>query len=248
MSSTQTPSKPIVGKVLSQAIKLWLRSQAEQIDQLEISILGNNRSILTGHIPQVTVQANSAVYRELHLSEIDLSASDIKINIGQVLKGKPLRLLKAFPIDCHVCLLSEDLNTSSHSTLLNSAIAQHLLPLIQSQVVESGATPHQENRNFSFPTDIESLQNLQIDLATDQLTLSAEMISTDDEQIPFSFHTELYLASPKQLLLASPYLSLSQQHYQLENMTLDLGTDVSLESLNISSEKLEMKGEIKVNP
>ncbi|MDY7021137.1 MAG: DUF2993 domain-containing protein [Cyanobacteriota bacterium] len=240
MSSTQTSSKPIVGKVLSQAIKLWLRSQAEQIDQLEISILGHNRSILTGHIPQVTVQANSAVYRELHLSEIDLSASDIKINIGQVLKGKPLRLLKAFPVDCHVCLLSEDLNTSSHSTLLNSAIAQHLLPLIQSQVVE--------NRNFSFPTNIKSLQDLKIVLAPNQLTLTAEICSTDDQLIAFSFQTELYLASPTELLLASGHLELLQQHYQLENMTLDLGTDVSLESLNISSEKLEMKGEIKVNP
>lgn len=240
MSSTQTPSKPIVGKVLSQAIKLWLRSQAEQIDELEISILGHNRSILTGHIPQVTVRANSAVYRELHLSQIDLSASGIKINIGQVLKGKPLRLLKAFPVDCHVCLLSEDLNTSSHSTLLNSAIAQYLLPLIQVQIVR--------NRNLSFPTDIASLQNLQIDLATDQLTLSAEIISTDDERTPFSFHTQLYLASPKQLLLTSPRINLYQHNYELENMILDLGTDVCLHSLDISSEKLEMKGEIQVNP
>ncbi|MGB3191134.1 MAG: DUF2993 domain-containing protein [Limnoraphis sp.] len=242
MSSTETSSKPLVGKVLSRAVKLWLRSQVEQIDALDIKISGNNRSILTGHISQVTVWTAYAVYRGLHLSQVDLCASGIEINIGQVLKGKPLKLLKSFPVDCQVCLLSADLNTSLQAPLLTNAITKFLLPLIQSQNLK--------NCNLSFPNDIKSLQNLQIILGQDQLTLTAEMLSTRDELTPFCFHSELYLASPTELLLASPHLKLpqQQQHYDLDNMTIDLGTDVNLQQLSISPEQLQMKGEIKVNP
>lgn len=242
MSSTETSSKPLVGKVLSRAVKLWLRSQVEQIDTLDLKILGHNRSILRGHISQVTVGTSDAVYRGLHLTQVDLCASDIEINIGQVLKGKPLKLLKSFPVDCQICLLSADLNTSLQAPLLNNAITKFLLPLIQSQNLN--------NCNLSFPNDIKSLQNLQMILGQDQLTLTAEIVSTSDELTPFSFHCELYLASPTELLLASPHLELpqQQQHCDLDNMTIDLGTDVNLQQLSISPEQLQIKGEIKVNP
>ncbi len=242
MGSTPTTSRQLVSKVLSQAAKLWLRSQVEQVDALDIKITANNRDCLTGHISEVTVQASRAVYRGLHLSQILLCGSGIHINIGQVLKGKPLQLLKRFPIECQISMLTDDLNTSCQSPLLVRAICDFLLPLIQSQQAE--------NRNISLPNEIQGLQNLQFALAQNQLTLTAEMISIEGELTPCVFQTELSLASPNELLLTSPCLTLvlQQQTVHLDDMTINLGTDVSLQELNLNPEQVEIKGEIWVNP
>ncbi|WP_413163581.1 DUF2993 domain-containing protein [Capilliphycus salinus ALCB114379] len=242
IASTQATSKQLVSKVLSRAVKVWLRKQAEQVDALEIHISGNNRSILTGHISQVTVEASSAIYRGLHLSQVHLCASGIHINIGQVLKGKPLKLLQPFPVDCQISLLYPDFNTSLQSPLLINAIAGFLLPLIQSQSTK--------NRNFSFPNQIDGLQNLQMVFpAQNQLRLTADILSSSGELIPFGFQTELLLASPQELLLTSSRLELPQQQYwDLENMTISLGTDVYIEQLNITPEVLELQGQIQVHP
>ena len=242
MDSTRTTSKPLVGKALSRAVKLWLRSQVERVDVLEIKISGNNRSILTGHISQVTVEASSAIYRGLHLTEVDLRASGIDINIGQVLKGKPLKLLKPFPVDCQISLLHSDFNTSLQAPLLSNAIAQFLLPLIQSQSTKK--------HNLSFPGEIESLTDLQATPGLDQLTLTAKILSANGELTPFRFQTQLYLAGPQELLFASPHLELpqQQQHCDLDNMTIHLGTDVCIQQLSITPEQIQIQGEIKVNP
>ncbi|MFY7802332.1 MAG: DUF2993 domain-containing protein [Limnoraphis robusta] len=242
MGSTQATSKQLVSKVLSRAVKLWLRSQVEQVDALEIKITANNRDCLTGHISEVTVEASRAIYRGLHLSQIALCGSSIHINIGQVIKGKPLQLLKRFPIDSQICMFYDDLSTSCQSLLLLRAISQFLLPLIQSQQAK--------NPNISLPNEIQGLQNLQITLAKDQITLTAEILSTDGMLTACVFQTELYLASPKELLLLSPRLELplQQQDFDLDDMTLDLGTDVEIEQLNISPEQVEMIGQIWVNP
>ncbi|MEB3279423.1 MAG: DUF2993 domain-containing protein [Lyngbya sp.] len=243
IASTQTISQELVSKVLSGAVKMWLRSQVEQVDVLDIDISGSNRSLLTGHISQVTVGASSAVYQGLHLSQVYLSASGIHINIGQILKGKPLQLLKPFPIHCQVCLLTHDFNTSLQSPLLTNAIVEFLVSLIQSQ--------NTQNPLLSFPSDINRWKNLQIAFsAPHQLTLTAEILSTSGELIPFAFHTELYLDSPQDLLFTSSCLQFpqQQQHWDFDRITINLGTDVYIQQLNITPEQLQIKGEIRVNP
>ena len=242
LGSTRPTSQQLVSKVLSQAVKLWLRSQVEQVDALEIEISGSNRSILTGHIPRVTLGASSAVYQGLHLSQVDLCASEIDINIGQVLKGRPLQLLKPFPIQGQVRLSYTDFNTSVQSSLLTNAIAEFLRSLIQSQP--------EKTRTFSFP-DIKSWTHFHATFSTEnEINLTGEILSTGGETRPFCFRTRLQLAGPQELFFASPRLELprQQQHWDLENITINLGTDVYIQRLNFAEEKLQIQGKIQVNP
>lgn len=127
-SSTKKTSR-LIGKVLSPAIKLWLRSQVQQIDRLELEIAGSDRQILTGNIPRVSILASQAVYQGLHITQVQLEAQEIHINLGQVIKGKPLRLLDKVPVRGNLYLTQADLNASLASPLLTDALTDLLLKL-----------------------------------------------------------------------------------------------------------------------
>ena len=79
--------------MLSPACRVWLRSQVSHVDDLQVDIQGGSRQILGGTIPRVTVVAVGAIYQGLSLGSIDLIAENIRINLPQVIKGKPLQLL-----------------------------------------------------------------------------------------------------------------------------------------------------------
>ncbi|MEO0934035.1 MAG: DUF2993 domain-containing protein, partial [Cyanobacteria bacterium J06641_2] len=112
----------LVTNVLTEAIKLWLRTQVSHIEQLQLDIQARNRQILSGYIPSVSIVAEKAVYQGLHLSKIDLVAQNIRINIGSILKGEQLRLLEKVPVFCELSQVEEDLSASLSSKLLSTAL------------------------------------------------------------------------------------------------------------------------------
>ena len=79
----------LISKILSPALRLWLRSQVEQAEELEIQIQGQDRQILRGYVPEVSLQTRRAIYQGLRLGQVLLQGENIHINIGQVVKGKP---------------------------------------------------------------------------------------------------------------------------------------------------------------
>ena len=108
-------STDLISKVLSPAVKLWLRSQVEQVEHLNFKINGQDRQILRGYIPVVSLDSSKAVYQGLHLGDIQLQGTNIRINIGQVLRGKPLRLLEPIWLKGEVYLTTDDLQASLSS-------------------------------------------------------------------------------------------------------------------------------------
>ena len=72
----------IVSSVLCPLIKLWLRSQVEAVEGLEVKIQGANRQILQGQVPQAEVCGQEIVYQGLSLSNINLVA--VGNNTGKV--------------------------------------------------------------------------------------------------------------------------------------------------------------------
>ena len=105
-------STDLISKVLSPALRLWLRSQVESVAELNFSIQGKDRQILTGYIPSISLNSSRAVYQGLHLGEVELLGENIRINIGQVLKGKPLQLLEPIQVTGQVRLDQADLEAS----------------------------------------------------------------------------------------------------------------------------------------
>ncbi len=122
----------VVSSVLIPIIKLWLRSQVEHIDSIEIAIAGKSWQILSGDIPKANVIGAGAKYQGLAITNIDLCAEAIHLNISQILKGEALRLLDPIRVTMDVDLAPEDLQSCLKSPVFLEAIASDTPPAVNS--------------------------------------------------------------------------------------------------------------------
>lgn len=232
--STKRKSR-IVSRFLSPALQFWLKSQLEQVEQLKVHIEGGDRQIITGQIPRVSLAASNVIFRGLHLTEVKLSATGIRINIGQIIRGKKLKILESFPIFCQIKCLQSDFNSSLKSGLLSQAIVDFLTPLLQSDFIECLEKPIR-------------LYDQKAEIFTGHLSLSANFMSKFDEKIPINLHTSLKLATSCKLLLENfEFQVLQKSNYDLSNtIKVDLGSDVKLQELTLESGQLICQGSLIV--
>jgi hypothetical protein len=226
----------IVSAVLSPAVQLLLRSQVSQVKELSVEISGRDRQILGGVVPKVAIAAKGAVYKGLHLTDISLVGTNIRINLGQVIKGKPLRLLAPIPVVGFAKLNEADLNVSLSAPLLANALSDFLLPLLPIEVRDSQAGLN--------------LQNPQIKIEMDKLILKGEILLKTGQKVTFLLRTGLGLASGHELLFEQPEVEISQglSNGNLDSFKLDLGSEVELEELILHPGELICRGGIRVLP
>lgn len=223
--ASQTKTSRIISSVLSPAIRLWLRSQVERVEALEFKITGGDRQILTGNIPNISVAASQAIYQGLHLSQIQLEATQIRVNLGQVIKGKSLRLLEPVPVTGQIALSEADLQASLQSQLLSTALSEFLGTFLTSP-----------NLDFSW-------QKITID--TDLLTLNGTL-----QAMPIVIVAGLQLASPHELLL-DPFQIQMPSHAQTKDLNgfqVDLGSEVNLQEITLTPGMLLCRGCLKILP
>lgn len=224
----------IASAVLSPAVQLWLRSQVEQVSELNVKIEGSDRQIFSGTIPKVTAAAIGAVYRGLHLTSVAIEGAGIRVNLGQVIKGKPLRLLESFPIFGVLRLIQADLNASLKAPMLADALSEFLLPLLPLTDQEGPL----------------KLQNSQIAIDAGLLTLSAVIWRADGTEIPFVLRTNLRMASGHELMFERPELEVSKQLNSniLNSFKIDFGPEVEIEELILNPGEIVCRGGIRVLP
>ncbi len=226
----------IVSAVLSPAVQLLLRSQVSQVKELSVEISGSDRQILGGVIPKVAIAAKGAVYQGLHLTDISLVGTGIRINLGQVIKGKPLRLLEPIPVVGFAKLNEADFNISLSAPLLAKAVSDFLLPLLPVEVANAQAGLN--------------LQNPQIKIEVGKLILTGEILLNTGQKVTFLLRTGLGLASGHELLFEQPEVEISQElsSGNVDSFKLDLGSEVELEELILQPGELICRGGIKVLP
>ena len=230
MSSKQSQ---IISKVLSPAVGLWLRSQVQQVSDLEVKISGSDRQILHGTIPRVSISARHAVYQGLHLSQIQLVGEGIRTNLGQVLRGQPLRLLEPVPVFAKLLLQESDLNASLQSPLLANALTELLGTLLPA----------------SYPVDGQAVWH-KIGIDSGQLIVSATLAADTSNPTPVVIRTGLKLASCHELQLEQPQIQTDVGFplVNLDSFKLDLGPEVAIEELTLSSGQIVCCGRINVVP
>lgn len=223
--ASQIKTSRIISTVLSPAIRLWLRSQVERVEALEFKITGGDRQILTGNIPNISIAASQAVYQGLHLSQIQLEATQIRVNLGQVIKGKSLRLLEPVPVTGQITLSETDLQASLESQLLSTALREFLGTLLISP-----------NLDFSWQ---------KITINPGLLTLSGTLQAT-----PITIIAGLQLASPHELLLDPFQIQMPPpfESQNLDGFQVDLGSEVDLQEITLTSGMLLCRGCLKVLP
>lgn len=230
----------VISQVLSPAVQLWLRSQVEQVESLQFKIQGGDRQILSGHIPMVSIAASRAVYQGLHLSQLQLEGTSIRVNLSQVIKGKPLRLLEPVPVEGELLLLGSDLQASLQAPLLSNALTELLTTFLKS----NGAT----NSLDTLKDGQISWQNVDIDRG--QLTLSGTLTDTAGQTTPVVIRAGLQLATPQILRLHPLQIQLSSisSSVNLDGFQVDLGSEVDLEELALTPGQLTCRGRLTVLP
>ncbi len=222
----------LVTNVLTAAIKLWLRTQVSNIEQLQIDIQSSDRQIISGCIPSVSIVASCAVYQGLHLSFVDLVAKNIRINIGSVLKGEQLRLLETVPVEGELSQLSEDLSASLSSTLLSTALNEVLVKLLPEHKENSKSTSWQK-----------------VTIKDGRLFISAIWEQENNPQ-PLDICIGLKLLSPHELHIAPIYIT-SNTKTLLESSDgeyIDLGSDIEIQDLDLRNGRIVFRGRINVKP
>ncbi len=230
----------IISTVLSPALRLWLRSQVEQVEALQFQIVGSDRQILSGYIPGVSIAANSAVYQGLHLSKIQLEGSDIRVNLGQVLKGKPLRLLERVPVTGQLLLLQSDLQASLQAPLLSNALTELLGTLLKSNGLTNLAD-NLKNKQISWQ---------QITIDSDRLTICGTLTDPNSPTTPIMMRAGLELVTPRELRLNPLEIqtSLATTPRNLDSFQLDLGPEVDIQELTLTPGQLVCRGRLNVIP
>ena len=237
MSHNTPPKKSsrkirIITKVLTTALKLWLRSQVSQISQLEVEIKANDGEILSGCIPWVSIFASHAVYQGIHLTQVHLIAENIRINIGSVLKGQPLQLLETVPVFGELSIEERDLNASLSSTLLSNALSDVVIKVLPEYSSNSKSTSWQKM------------------IIEERKILLSGNLSTQSISHPIEIGIGLGLLSPQKLRLSPIHIIKSGEMMTQKNCAeeIDLGNDVNIENLILTGGILSCRGRINVNP
>lgn len=227
---TVTFPKDIISKVLSPAVNLWLHSQLDQVEQLQIHITGTNRQIIGGYIPFVFLTSLHPVYQGIHIAAVELTGENIKINLGQVIKGKPLRLLEPISITGEITLEETQFNQSLSSPLLSMALTDLV-------------------KGFWRDNSLEDLgiiwQNLGI--KSDKLLISGTIIDSQAQPItPITLRSGLSLADYRTLLLHPLQIETATAEISLSNYEVDLGSQVKLTSLTLKEGAIHCCGSATV--
>ena len=226
-------SKGIVGSVLSPACRVWLRSQVSHVDTLQVDIQGGSRQILGGTIPRVAVVAVGAIYQGLALGSIDLVAENIQINLPQVIKGQPLRLLEAIAVTADVKFSERDLQASLAAPLLAQAINDLLAQILATD-------PHQQNWHSDWH---------HLTIAPQQLVLQGNL-TTQGETVPIEIAMGIDIHAG-QILLLDPIAitcAIDLPGSDIKSHQIDLGDDVNITKLQLLTGELLCQGNIQVNP
>jgi LmeA-like phospholipid-binding len=227
----------VIGKLLSGALKLYLRSQVEGVEDLQVKIVGKSKQILQGYIPQVWLSCDRAIYQGLHFSQVQLKGTDIAVNLPEVIKHKPLKLLEAVFVEIQLRLNATDLQASLNSVWLQSGLSDLWQMIL----------------NIQNNDEFQELTNLKVEwqtiaIANSQLNFTGIYQDASGETKTIALSTGIDLANAHTLCLSLLNIIGDLPSGSLERkLEIDLGTDVALRELTIESEQILCRGKIIIN-
>ncbi len=231
----------MIDKVISTAVKIWLRSQIQQSENLQVTIVGNNRQILRGYLPKIGLTCSQGVYQGLHLSQIELTGTNIAFNVTEVVKKRqPLRLLEPIKVDLVVLLTAADLQASVASSILSDGLTDFFSNWIATS----------KNNNSKLNLDDYCLSWSSMAIAKAKLNLQGTLIDKTGKRIELVITSGLSL-SDRHTLLFSPLQIITTPELPVtfeDRLKIDLGRSVAIAELAIQSNKIWCSGNVVVFP
>lgn len=229
----------IISKILTPALKLWLRSQLDEVEELEININSGDAQILRGKINQVFLKTTRAIYQGIHVRKVQVSTDKIAINLGGIIKGKPLRLLQPIFVEGELIATEKDLNLSLSSPLLSQGLKDLIILLLEENNVNDGE---------KLLSDYEiTWQNLTLN--KDKFSLNGTLKDSEGKLSQLVLRSGLELENSQTLLLNPIYIEgiPDIEKIAVSKFTVDLGDEVELNLLNLFDQKIHCIGRAKVN-
>ncbi|HAC62535.1 MAG TPA: DUF2993 domain-containing protein [Cyanothece sp. UBA12306] len=229
----------IISKILSPAVQLWLRSQVDHVETLQMKIDGSDRQILGGYIPGIMLNSKGAVYQGLHLAQAEITGENIRINIGQIIKGKPLQLLENIQVLGEIQVTETDLQASLSSSLLGDAFRELLITLLEYQGLS----------NVQQILDKYEIIWQEVTLSQSTFTLQG-LVTQNEAENQIIIKGQLELISSQTLrFIPLEMEGLSEfSNNSLEELELDLGSDVVIDSLNLGDNQLFCRAQLLIRP
>jgi hypothetical protein len=229
----------IISKILTPALKLWLRSQLDQVEDLEININAGDTQILRGKINSVFLKTTLAVYQGIHVRKVEVATEKIGVNLGGMVRGKPFRLLQPILVSGELEVTENDLNRS----LCSSLLSQGLKDLVGLLLEEKGYTEVEKMlANYEL-----TWQNLTLN--ADKFILNGIVTDSQGNTNQLILCSGLELSNLQTLSLNPIYIEgiPEIEDFSLNQFTVDLGSDVQLQQLSLSEQKIYFLGKVKVN-
>ena len=224
----------MINKVLSTAVKLYLRSQVKQIKNLEVEILGKNSQILQGYLPQVWLKCDRAIYQDLYLNQVEVTGKNIGFNLSEILKKQPLKLLEPIVVELKLKLNSEDLQGSLASPLLQSGLNDLWAMIVAAQPVAI---------NSAAKIDWQKIA-----IANNQLNISGSYQNAEHKLEQLHLATGITLANSHTLNLMPIEITVHECSKELsDSVAIDLGTDVAISQLKLELSQISCLGTITIN-
>jgi len=227
-------SRHSLGSLLEVALRLWLRSQLERADGLQLAIDSRNAQLLRGRIESVRLACRHASYAGLHLEAIELTGRGIQANVGQLWQGQAFRLLAPVPVSGQLCLSERGLQASLASPLLHAALRDLLARTAGAELVEPGSELHWHDARLQL----------------NGLALWGSLVPPAGTAVPLMLQGGLQLAAPNRLQLQPLQITCAGRTVAAasESAQIALGPDLQLDELRLQAGALWLRGQFTVRP
>jgi hypothetical protein len=224
-------SKPqgIISSLLAPACAAWLRTQVSEVASLDVQVAAKDRQILSGTIPSVSILATKTVYRGISLQKIKLLADQIEINLSQVMRGKPLRVLQPIEVEIEATIDDADLLSSLTAPLLAGAVNQLIAQVI------------------ALPGEDWLLVWQDVRIETGKLTLQGQ-VQQESSLLPIKICTGIALLEGRIIHLAPLAIDCELVDKPVAAYSIDLGDEVNLRELVLGEGELYCAGQVRIRP
>lgn len=98
--------------VLAGALRLWIRSQCDNLGSLELELKGSSWSLLRGRLSGVSLRARDVRFQGLPLQSVDLCSGPITVDMKLLSPGQMLALQQSFQVEGEVSFNGRQLNNA----------------------------------------------------------------------------------------------------------------------------------------
>jgi hypothetical protein len=218
--------------LFSPLLQAWVRSQVQQVDDLQVNVIGPDAAVMNGQISRVEISGRNLVYQGISARSLSLRGSDIRLDTRQ-----GLRLTKAVRADIALSLSEDDINKYLASPAFQEQTKNWKIKLPGSL----GGTDQE------VPID---LSNARARVLRNQLEINATVRLGQGEPAPLRIVSGIEIANPHQLRLVDPRLvsddGSSAPIDALKNTPILLGKDLEMRRVNLVPGMVFLEGSFQI--